>query len=311
MLPAVGTVRDGLEKINIKGPILADEPLAPRTSFRIGGKADILAAPADSDDAGAVVRAAAAEGLPLALLGGGSNVLVADSGVRGVVLDTGSLRAMRPAGAGIYAEGGCPVSAVCSLALELGLSGAEFLAGLPGSVGGAVHMNARCYDSEMADVLARIDVLRGGEVLSLDASVLSFGYKSSPFREGGAYAGALVLGAEFRLSPGDPAAIRRRMDELVRAREAKGHYRFPCAGSVFKNDRSFGKPTGALLDGLGLKGTRIGGAAVSDFHANIIVNLGGAKATDVLALIELAERRALDELGLRLEREVVLMGEFR
>jgi UDP-N-acetylmuramate dehydrogenase len=287
-----------------------DEPLAPRTSFRLGGPADIYAAPLDAEDAEALIAHARAAGTPLFPLGGGTNVLVSDSGFRGVVMDTRSFRDLRPSPAGLYAGAGLPAEALCLRARELSLSGVEFLSGLPGTVGGAVFMNARCYDREIADVLARVDVLWRGKVLSLDAAGLPFSYKASPFQPGGEYSGALVLGAEIALAPGEGAAIGRRMEELARDREAKGHYRYPCAGSIFKNERSFGKPTGAILDGLGLKGRRIGGAAIADFHANIIVNLGGATAADVLALVELAERRALEELGLRLEREVVLVGDF-
>jgi UDP-N-acetylmuramate dehydrogenase len=137
-----------------------------------------------------------------------------------------------------------------------------------------------------------------------------WGYKKSPFQPGGAYEGAVILGAELSARPGDPQAIFREMEEKRLDRTSKGHYLYPCAGSVFKNDRSFGEPTGAILDKLGFRGKRIGSAAVADFHANIFVNPGKATAADMRALIELAEETAYRERGIRLEREVLLIGDF-
>jgi UDP-N-acetylmuramate dehydrogenase len=204
---------------------------------------------------------------------------------------------------------------------------------MPGSVGGAVYMNARCYEREMSQVLAWVESVDDSGRASRRAVAAGPGpagpeapagwsYKRSPYQPGGAAgagaagaaaAGELILEAGFRLTRLDDAGAARAA-ATMRARradrEAKGHYRLPSAGSVFKNDRSLGSPTGKLLDGLGLRGRSIGGAMVSPWHANIFVNSGGATAADMLALIELAREEARKRLGAELEREVLMVGEF-
>jgi UDP-N-acetylmuramate dehydrogenase len=306
----VDTVGEAAEKINIRGLLRASEPLSGHTSFRIGGPAELYARPENEAELAALLEFAKDESMRATILGAGSNVLVSDRGLAGLVIDTSRLTAIQTSEEGLLAQAGCAADELCAAALELGLSGLEFLSGLPGTVGGAVYMNARCYEREISDALTRVNALWRGSAVSLEAARLRFSYKRSPFQPGGEYEGAVVLGAAFALVPGDRAAIRGRMEALKRDRAAKGHYLYPCAGSIFKNDHRLGAPTGALLDRLGLKGAAIGGAEIADFHANIIVNKGGAAASDVLALIRLAERRAREELGAELEREIVLMGEF-
>ncbi len=307
----MATLRDGAEKINIRGAILFDEPMSRHTSFRVGGPAEAYALPVGREDLQTLVNFARQGGHPFWLIGGGTNILVSDRGLPGLVIDTSALSGSSVEERGLRAGAGTRVEELCSMALARGLSGIEFLSGLPGSLGGAVYMNARCYGGDLAGVLEWIEVLHGDEVLRLEADSLDFGYKRSPFQPGGVWAGAVILAAGLRLNQGgDKAAMAARMAELRRDREAKGHYRHPCAGSVFKNDRRLGGPTGAVLERLGLKGRRVGGAAIADYHANIIVNDLGASASDVLALIRLAEQRVREELGMELEREVVLMGDF-
>ncbi len=168
-------------------------------------------------------------------------------------------------------------------------------------------MNARCYDAEIADVLAWADCLEPGRpVRRYQMNRSDWEYKRSPFQQGG----AVILRAAFRLSPGDPRRMEELMQDHRQDREKKGHFLFPCAGSVFKNNRAFGAPTGKLVDSLGLKGRRIGGAQIAPFHGNIIINTGGASAQDVRALVELVEDEVRRGLGFSLEREVILAGDW-
>ncbi len=290
--------------------------MARHCSFRIGGPAEALVRPRDATSAAALFAAARGEGIPLFVLGAGANILVGDRGIRGIVLDSGALASVRaePAGGGravLVAEAGLSMDELCLEALCRGLGGLEDFAGMPGTVGGSAFMNARCYEREMSQVLAWVESAGAGGVTerrSLDGAEWS--YKRSPYQAGGARAGALILGAAFSLEPADPSVLAAAMRRRRADREAKGHYRLPSAGSVFKNDRAFGKPTGKILDELGFRGRRMGGAAVSDWHANIFVNSGGATAADMRALIELARDEARARLGIELEPEVLMVGEF-
>jgi UDP-N-acetylmuramate dehydrogenase len=293
--------------IKIAGELRHDEPMAGHTSFRIGGPADLYVAPLTLEEAEDVVALCARESVPSFTLGGGTNILVSDVGIRGVVMDLSRLCGTAAVGTLVTALGGTPISELSDFALAQGLSGLEFAHALPGSVGGAVWMNARCYEREIADVLAWVDYLdadRARQRYVMDRG--GWDYKRSPFQT----MQAVILQAGFRLSPGD----RPRMEELMRAhrldRERKGHFLFPCAGSVFKNNRAFGAPTGEIVDSLGLKGRRIGDAQVAPFHGNIIVNTGGATAREVRALIELVEEEVRRGRGFSLEREVILVGQW-
>jgi len=320
--------------------------MSSHTSFCIGGPAEAFASPRDAESAAALLAAARAEGIPLFVLGGGANILVGDRGIRGIVMDTGGLRSTRverpedgalaaggPADAAdgavaardetiLIAGAGLSIDELCLEALARGLGGLEDFFGMPGTVGGAAYMNARCYEREMSQVLSWIASYAAGRVerrpvRAPDAAAApgapGWAYKTSPYQEGGAASGELILEAAFRLTRLDDAGAARAAAAMRgrRAdREAKGHYRLPSAGSVFKNDRRLGAPTGKLLDGLGLRGRSIGGAMVSPWHANIFVNSGGATAADMRALIELARSEARLKLGAELECEVLMVGEF-
>lgn len=302
-----------MEKCNIDAEIAYDEPMAAHTSFRIGGPADALVRPRTIRAAAALLAAARDEEVQVAAIGGGANLLVADAGVRGVVLSTELLRGVGLGDDGsLYAEAGLPVVDLVRLAIRAGRAGLEFAAGLPGSVGGAVYMNARCYDREFADALVEIGYLDPGSLEPATATVDrgAWAYKRTPFMPGGALAGALVTSARFGLTPGDRVALEARAAELEADRAAKGHFDYPCAGSVFKNDRSFGRPTGKILDELGFRGRRVGDAMVSPKHANIFVNAGSATATDMRALIARAIDEARAAFGIELEPEVVTLGDF-
>jgi UDP-N-acetylmuramate dehydrogenase len=294
-------------KIKLRGRFTTAEPMSAHTSFRLGGPADLYVVPADPEDLAAALSILRDEGVPVLLLGGGTNLLVADRGIRGAVVDLTGIRGLAVGHGTMSALCGTPMDDAAEFARDRGLAGLEFAASLPGTVGGAVWMNARCYDREVADALESVESLDDRLVLqrrTIDPE--AWGYKRSPFQS----AAEVIVRAVFRLSPGDPRAIGAEMRRHREDRVAKGHFLHPCAGSVFKNDRSFGKPTGKLIDELGLKGLAVGGAQVAPFHGNIIVNLGGATAADVRTLIERVEREVAARLGLRLEREVILVGEW-
>lgn len=293
--------------IKIDGVLRLDEPLADHTSFRIGGPADLYAAPASVSELEKILEACARAALPCFILGGGTNLLVSDRGIRGVVVDLTSLAGIEADGTLLTALGGAEVSALSEGALSRGLTGLEFAYSLPGTVGGAVWMNARCFEREVSDVLEFVDYL-GPDLVpqrrAMDPS--EWRYKMSPFQR----MHGVILRAGFRLSPGDPRRIEAQMKGHRADRESKGHFLYPCAGSVFKNDRAFGAPTGQLVDSLGLKGRSIGGAQIAPYHGNIVINTGGATARDVRALIELMETEVLRKLGHHLEREIILAGEW-
>jgi len=287
--------------------------MAAHSTFKTGGPADCWLKPSGEGYpafTAALLAAARAEHIPVFVLGGGANILVADAGLRGIVLDTGGWAGET----GRQQEGilefraGTNLDSAAEIAAEAGLSGLEFLAGMPGSIGGAVWMNARCYGQEIADVLTETEVIdfssgSAPERLRLPAVKSEFSYKHSPFQG----RDSLILSASFRLIPGETREIRAVMYSHRKDRETKGHYRYPSAGSVFKNNPRFGKPTGQIIDELGLCGLRKGGAQVAPWHGNIIVNTGGASAADIRALIEEVAARIKAATGFDLEPEVLFI----
>jgi UDP-N-acetylmuramate dehydrogenase len=303
----VQTIRESARKIKTNAPLRFDEPMAPHTSFRIGGPADAFLCPRTDreleDARGACLRA----GVPVFLLGGGTNILVADRGIRGAVIDLTGLRGIRLEDGILSALAGTPMSDTAAAAAAAGFSGLEFAWCLPGTVGGAVWMNARCYDRSVSDCL--LAAVSSGDDLAphrREVRPAEWGYKKSPYqglRE-------TIVSAEFRLEPGDRVRMEARMAEIKADRERKGHFRFPSAGSTFKNDRAFGAPTGALIDSLGLRGLSVGDAQVAPYHGNIFINKGRATAADMRELIRRVERSVEDRLGFRLEREVLLVGDW-
>jgi len=306
MMP-VNNLRELAQKINIRGKVMFDEPLATYTTYRVGGPADILVRPYDAQDVTAVLKLAGEENLPLFVLGGGANILVSDNGIRGIVLGMTSLDGASIRGTSLECRAGSNMSEVSWLAASAGLAGLEFIFSMPGSVGGALWMNARCYGSSISQVLDWVEVVNEDlDIVRLTPSDDSFSYKVSPFQT----TNDVILSAGFRLREGNKDLLFREMESNRADRERKGHFVAPSAGSVFKNNRAFGDPTGKIIDRLGLRGYTIGGAKVSDYHANMIVNTGGATATDIEALIRLVARRVHEELGLKLEREVIPVGDW-
>ena len=303
----MSTVKQYLENINIAGTVLIDEPMSCHTTFEVGGPADLLVKPETEDDVATILTAAHKTGFPLFVLGGGANILVSDAGIRGVVLDLTPLGELHHEGARLICGAGAEVTAVTAYAAENGLGGIDFLHSMPGTIGGAVWMNARCYGSSIADILAEVrGVTPEGRRFAYQPKEQDFEYKKSPFQE----RRDVITACDFHLHREDPAEVWERMVGYYRDRERKGHFSAPSAGSIFKNNRSFGRPSGAIIDSLGLRGTQIGGARISDRHANIIVNTGNASAWDIRRLMEYVQQEVRLRLGYELEQEVLYVGEW-
>ncbi len=298
------------------GAVRFDEPMARHTTLRVGGPAEALVRPRDVAQLGILVAGAARRGLPLLVVGRGSNLLVTDGGIEGMVIELSNLDTITLQAAP-EADGSCRVTAMagarlarlCRLALSRGLAGLEFAVGIPGSVGGAIAVNAGAADGSMADVLEAVTVMTtGGRLHRLDAERLTFGYRR--FSLPAETAGAVIVSGEFRLRSSDPERVRSRARRLARTRVRKQPLAWPSAGSFFKNPPGR-EPAGRLIEAAGLKGRRVGDAAVSRRHANFIVNRGRATATDVLTLAAQVQQAVHARFGVRLEPEVVIVGRGR
>lgn len=273
------------------------------TSFRIGGPAELFVTPSGRGETAAAVAACRALEVPFFLMGNGSNLLVSDEGVRGAVIAFGApmSRIVREQNC-LIAEAGATLSQLCRRAQLEGLSGLEFAWGIPGSVGGAVRMNAGAYGGEMKDVVTRIEALSPvGEALSVPASGAQFGYRTSRFAKG-----EIVCSAVFSLVSGNPDEIEERMAGILQKRVEKQPLDYPSAGSAFK--RPQGAYAAALIDSCGLKGFSVGGAQVSEKHAGFVVNTGGATCRDVKELLERVRDEVLRRTGVTLEPEVQMLG---
>lgn len=300
--------RQSLEK-TFGGRVRFAEPLSRHTSFRIGGPADVWVEVADAAEIRRVQAIAAAADLPIFVLGGGTNILVSDRGVRGIVLHLGRRLASvdwRANATGVHVRAGAalPFKRLVTECIARGLGGLEFAEGIPGTVGGGLLMNAGAFGGEIADIVEFIEGVAGdGDIERLPRSALHFGYRhfDLPSR-------FIVTHLEFLLQHGERAAIRAKREDAKRRREAHQPLGYPNAGSIFKNPP--GEFAGRLLEAAGLKGHRHGAAMISDRHANFIVNVGGASAADVRALMEEAAQRVWEMHGVRLEPEVRLVGDW-
>jgi UDP-N-acetylmuramate dehydrogenase len=287
---------------SIRGNILLSEPLENHTTYQVGGNAEYLVAARDSEEASLVYAFAVSEGIPLTILGWGSNVIAPDAGIEGIVLKTLSDNArVRFQDDGIVqVDAGKNLVDLARIAGERGLSGLEPIAGIPGTVGGALIMNAGTKEGDIASVTRSVEVVTpGGKRHVFDEKECAFGYRRSLFKE----TGWLVLGAELQLRSGDPATICAGIDCIQAERNDKFPLELPSAGSVFK--RPPGDYAGRLIEEAGCKSLRIGGAIVSERHANFIINDGGATAADIIGLIAEIRKRVFDAFGVYLELEQI------
>ncbi|MFQ5329513.1 MAG: UDP-N-acetylmuramate dehydrogenase [Thermodesulfobacteriota bacterium] len=295
----------GAEIDRFKGRLHFNVPMSSHTSIGVGGAADVLAAPADLEDVRIILRFAGDKGYPLLAMGSGTNLLVKDGGVRGVVLDLsegfGEITVMEEnrleAGAGVR------LHELVALCKERGLSGLEFAAGIPGCVGGAVAMNAGAYGGEMKDIVEDIEICnRKGKVATIGASDIGFTYRGS-----GLAPDVIILKARMKLVQSSAEEVKKRIGDYRGKRRGTQAINLPNAGSVFKNPEKVS--AGRLIEEAGLKGISRGGAQVSEVHANYIVNRGNAKASDVLALIAEVRDSVFQRTGILLEPEIKVVGE--
>ena len=343
-------VRKLLENSNITAawPGLAarlrfDEPMRLHTTFKIGGPADCFAEPENSSELVALLDFAREAGVPVSVIGGGSNLLVADRGIRGLVVSLARLCGVErvervESGDSVSVSGkplpslneqsvivrsgaGASMEALVAWCADRGIAGLERFAGLPGSVGGAAYMNARCYERSVSDVffLAEVLCFRDGRYRIEEKAYIQadWDYKKSPFQKRNGVDQAridetadILLSVSFRLSLGDVESIRSQMAAYVKDRECKGHFRFPSAGSMFKNNHAFGKPSGKIIDDSGLRGFRVGDAQVAPWHGNIVINAGNATAAEVKALVDEVRARVRALTGFELEPEVIMAGDW-
>ena len=295
---------EALLKILQPEQLLYNEPMSRHTTFRVGGPADVMAFPESAEQLCAVLEAAKVCGVPVLVMGNGSNMIVRDGGIRGLVVVLGERFAKIDVnGTEIIAQAGASLARVAATAQAAGLTGLEFSSGIPGTLGGGCAMNAGAYGGQLSDVLVDARVYLNGEIRTLTLEEMQMGYRSTlPLREGG-----IVLEARFALKEDDGEAIMARMKDLNARRRDKQPLNFPSAGSTFK--RPEGYFAGALIEQAGLKGASVGGAQVSEKHAGFIVNTGNATAKDITDLIAHVQRVVLEKFGVRLETEVRIIGE--
>ena len=282
-----------------------NEPMRNHTTWQIGGPVDLLLQPESTAELQQALQEAKALEKPYYIIGAGSNLLVPDEGLRATVIALGgSLCNWYVDGNTIVAEAGLPLPVLARKAARAGLSGLEFAAGIPGSVGGAVVMNAGAYQSQMSNVIESVLCCdTNGNLLELNNQSCRFAYRDSRFKKDSSL---IILSVTFRLQPGDPMLIEKQMGHNTAARVDKQPTSYPNAGSVFKNPP--GEAAGRLIERIGAKGWRQGDAMVSDKHANFIINVGTATCTDVLLLIARIKQAVYEEMGIALEEEILYLG---
>ncbi|MEW6145996.1 MAG: UDP-N-acetylmuramate dehydrogenase [Thermodesulfobacteriota bacterium] len=292
-----------VEEIGLIGcEIDRNYPMSKYTSLRVGGLADVLVTPNNLGEFMELLGLLSRSEVPWVVLGAGSNTVVYDAGIDGVVVSTRKLKNIEITEDNkVYAETGAVLGTILNRTIRAGLRGFEFAAGIPGTVGGGIFMNAGANGGEIKDVLETVWVWFGGGEIQIERKDLKFEYRKSHLPEG-----SVITRAKFGLKPGDPREIERNVKEYMDKRQRTQPIKMSNTGSIFKNPPEI--PAGKLLDELGFKGLSVGGAKFSEMHANFIVNAGCASAGDVLELIEKAKREALEKRGVVLETEVRIIG---
>lgn len=294
----------GLCNIIEEDNILFNEPMKNHTSFKVGGPVDILIIPENVEAVVAVIKLCNKESIPYYILGKGSNLIVKDGGFRGAIIKLTKLNKIEVNGLTITVQGGADLSEVSKIALNYDLTGFEFACGIPGTVGGAVTMNAGAYNGEISQVIDKAVVVdKNGNLITMNKDELELGYRMSAVQK----YGYTVLEATFNLSIGEHAKIKSRIEDLTQRREEKQPLEFPSAGSTFK--RPEGYFVGKLIEECLLKGCTIGGAQVSEKHGGFIINKGDATAKDILDLIEHVQNTVKEKYGVELHPEVRIIGE--
>ncbi len=292
-----------LEEIRkiVSGKILINEPLAKYSTFKIGGLADVYLEPANVDELLNLLKYLRNKDVDFIILGNGSNVLISDEGFRGAVINLEfGLNFIRVEDEYVVAGAGVKLAKFVDFCIENGFKGVEMLAGIPGTLGGAIIMNAGAYSGEISDYLVDVDVIRDFELVRLKKEECGFGYRTSNLGND------IVVQARFKFPSGDIEQMRKIRREILIKRNQTQPVNFPNAGSIFKNPP--GSFAGKLIEEAGLKGVQIGGAQISEKHANFIINKGNATAKDVIELIKLARSKVYEKFGVKLELEIRLIG---
>ena len=310
-----------------KIPYKENEPLAPKSTFKVGGTARLFIMPESPEQLESVISAARSSELPFFVTGGASNVVYPDGAYEGAIISTQQIKEIfydpdetTPDGSVLVTcQCGVPMAAFVDFCTKKNLSGAEQFAGLPGTVGGAVYMNARCFDRSVSDLLYSTTHIEftgaKSKLVELPFNTSDWDYKKSPFQAHTATNGSqisqrYITQATLRLTPAGAAAhdrITADCKKYIAERVDKGHFKYPSAGSVFKNNHAFGAPSGRLIDECGLKGLTIGGAQIAPFHGNFIINTGNATSADIRALVEAAQKAVHEKFGFDLEPEIIFV----
>ncbi|MBA4312303.1 MAG: UDP-N-acetylenolpyruvoylglucosamine reductase [Chlorobiaceae bacterium] len=292
---------DDIKKF-FRGTILLSESMSNHTTFRIGGPADYFFKPENKEDAVDIIRYLQKNKLPFFALGKGSNLLVSDDGYRGAVVDIESaLKSIYAEENQIYAEAGVALNRFVDFSIQEQKKGVEMLAGIPGTVGGAIVMNAGAYGGEISNYICKVEILRNGSIVILGKDQLGFSYRRSSLTDTD-----VVLNGWFELPDGNTQELMKIRNELILQRNRKHPINYPNCGSVFKNPK--GSTAAKLVEDAGLKGMIHGAAQISERHGNFIINLGGAKAKDVYYLIETVQKTVFEKFNIQLELEVKLLG---
>ena len=289
-----------------QGIVKIDEPMRKHTNFKIGGNADVFVIAKSIEEIKCVIKFSKENNIPLAILGNGSNVLVSDKGIRGIVLQIGlkEIKVEKHENALIEVDAGAMLGALAQILLKQSISGFEFAAGIPGSIGGAIRMNAGAYGGEMKDIVKNVTVLNEkGEINILTNEECEFSYRHSRFTN----SKEIIIKATLELPIGNENEIKAKMDEYAQSRKEKQPLNLPSAGSTFKRGADF--ITAKLIDECGLKGYTSGNAQVSTLHAGFVVNLGNATAQDVLSVVNHVKQVVLEKTGKQIELEIELLGE--
>lgn len=291
----------------LRGQVHENYPLAPHTTYRIGGPSDIAIFPRSISDLSRAITLLHQHSFPITVLGGGSNVLVSDRGVRGAVIFLNHFNQREVNGTAVIADAGIPSHQVAVAAQAASLTGAEFLTWLPGSIGGACYMNARAYGGEISNIVSQAKVITPqGDIVNLIVSPDQFSYKQSLFQN----SNNIIVEVTLTLKPGQPSSISEKMAYIEAERRTKHQMDYPSCGCVFKNDPQAGISAGKLIEECSLKGFRIGDAQISPYHANFIINLGQATADQVYQVIEHIRKIVADKTQNELSLEVRLVGDW-
>ena len=310
-----------------KIPYSENEPLAPKSTFKVGGTARLFISPQTPEQLESVISAVRGAELPYFVTGGASNVVYPEGTYEGAIISTQAIKEIffdedqtGPDGSALVTcQCGVPMAAFVDFCTRKNLTGAEQFAGLPGTVGGAVYMNARCFDRSISDILYSTTHIEfqndKGRFVELPFNAADWDYKKSPFQAGTTENGSqnnprYITQVTFRLTPAGAAAhdrISADCKKYIAERVDKGHFKYPSAGSVFKNNHAFGAPSGKLIDDCGLKGLTAGGAQIAPFHGNFIINTGKASAEDIRTLVKAAQKAVKEKFGFDLEPEIIFV----